>query len=145
MPPYNYCTNIPKYPYNAAHKFIKQVSKSGVDVFSILDSLKYIENLSIGVDAISRIGGFVEGTLSYRGGVSDPNKDKYDLEYYINLTRDIADMGVQYIFVSDMANLLNTRATAILVLVFKEELPGMHPHIHNHDITGKGSLPSSRP
>ena len=79
------CTNITNYPDNVLQGLFKKVSTSGVYVFGILDSLKYTENLKFGVDAAGSIGGFVEGTHSYIWDVSDTNKCKYDLEYYIYL------------------------------------------------------------
>ena len=64
------------YPNNVVHKFCKQASKSGVDLFCIFDSLNYTKELNISVDAASSAGGFMEDNLSYRGEVSDPNKVK---------------------------------------------------------------------
>ena len=56
----------------------------------------------------------MEVTLSYMGKVSYPNKGKYDLEYYINMTRDLADMRVHYLVVKDMLVLLTPHAAIIL-------------------------------
>ena len=81
------------YPNNLVQKFCKQASKSGVEIFRIFNSINYIDNLKLGGDAAGSVGGFMEGTLSYTGGVLDPRKVKYDLEYYIKITRDLSDMG----------------------------------------------------
>ena len=111
------------------HKFCKQASKYSVYVFRIFDYLNYTENLNIGVDAAGSASGFVEGTLSYTGGVSEPNKGKYDLEYNINLTRDITDMGIHYLAVKNMAGLLTPCASTMLVLVLGEYLPVIPLHM----------------
>ena len=97
------------------HKFCKQASKYSVYVFRIFDYLNYTENLNIGVDAAGSASGFVEGTLSYTGGVSEPNKGKYDLEYYINLTKYISDMGVHYLDVKEITDLLTPRVSTIML------------------------------
>ena len=81
------------YPNNLVQKFCKEASKSGVEIFCIFNSINYIDNLKLGGDAAGSAGGFMEGTLSYMGGVLDPKKVKYDLEYYIKITRDLSDMG----------------------------------------------------
>ena len=57
------------YPNNTVHKFYKQAFKSSLDVFVVLDSLNYINNLKLSIDANGRAGGFVECNLSYEGGV----------------------------------------------------------------------------
>jgi len=63
--------------------------KSGVDIFRVFDSLNYLDNLKLGVDAAGTAGGFVEGTLSYTGDVSDSKKGKYTLDYYLQLASDL--------------------------------------------------------
>ena len=55
-----------------------------------------------------------------RGGVSDPNKDKYGLDYYINLARDFSDMGVHFLAVTYMSGLLIYYAFTILILALRE-------------------------
>jgi pyruvate carboxylase len=42
------------YPDNMVHKFCDQAHKSGVDIFRVFDSLNYLENLKLGVDAAVR-------------------------------------------------------------------------------------------
>ena len=117
------------YPDNIVHKFYKQASKSGVDVLHVFGYINYIDNLNLSVDATSSAGGFVEGTLSYMGDVSDPSKGKYNLEYYINLTRYISDMGVHSLAIKGMAGLLTPCAATMLVLALREELPDMPLHM----------------
>ena len=62
------------YPNNILHHFCKQYYKSSVDVFRVFDSLNYIKNLNLDIDAAGSTGGFVEVTLSYTGNVSNPNR-----------------------------------------------------------------------
>ena len=81
------------YPDNVVQRFCKQAKDSGVDVFRVFDSLNYLENLKLGVDAAGAAGGVVEGTMSYTGDVADPSKGKYSLDYYLQLARDLKDMG----------------------------------------------------
>uniref|UniRef100_A0A7S2UTG2 Pyruvate carboxylase n=1 Tax=Attheya septentrionalis TaxID=420275 RepID=A0A7S2UTG2_9STRA len=120
------------------HKFCDQAHKSGVDIFRVFDSLNYLENLKLGVDAAGSAGGFVEGAISYTGDVSDPTKGKYNLEYYIKLARDLEQMGVHSLAIKDMAGLLNPRAASLLVGAIRAELPDMPIHVHTHDTSGTG-------
>ena len=82
------------YINSVVQKFCKQAPKSGVDVFRVFNSINYIKNLKLGIDSAGSSGGFLYCTLSYMGDVSDPNKGKYNIEYYIKLERDLANMGV---------------------------------------------------
>ena len=84
------------YPDNVVQRFCKQAKESGVDVFRVFDSLNYLDNLKLGVEAVGAAGGVVEGTMSYTGDVADPTKGKYSLDYYLQLARDLKDMGSKY-------------------------------------------------
>jgi pyruvate carboxylase len=126
------------YPDNVVYKFCNQAHKSGIDVFRVFDSLNYIENLKLGVDAAGKSGGFVEGAMSYTGDVADPNKGKYSLEYYLNLAKELVEMGVHSLAIKDMAGLLTPRATKMLVGALREQHPDMPIHVHTHDTPGSG-------
>ena len=126
------------YPDNVVHKFCNQAHKSGVDIFRVFDSLNYIENLQLGVDAAGSAGGFVEGAMSYTGDVADPTKGKYNLEYYMDLARKLVDMGVHSLAVKDMAGLLTPRATTLLISALRAEHPDVPIHVHTHDTAGSG-------
>ena len=58
------------------YKFCEEAQRSGVDIFRVFDSLNYLDNLKLGVDAAGAAGGFVEGAMSYTGDVADPSKSK---------------------------------------------------------------------
>jgi len=126
------------YADNVVYKFCDQAQKSGIDVFRVFDSLNYIENLKLGVDAAGKAGGFVEGTMSYTGDVADPTKGKYNLEYYMNLARELVDMGSHSLAVKDMAGLLTPRASKLLISTLREEFPDTPIHVHTHDTAGSG-------
>jgi len=126
------------YPDNVVYKFCKQAQKSGVDVFRVFDSLNYIDNLKLGVDAAGSAGGFVEGAMSYTGDVADATKGKYNLEYYMKLADELVGMGVHSLAIKDMAGLLSPRAATMLVSALREEHPDMPIHVHTHDTAGSG-------
>ena len=83
------------YPDNVVKRFCAQAAASGVDIFRVFDSLNYIENMKMGVDAAGAAGGFVEGAICYTGDVADPSKTKYDLEYYVNYANELAALGTK--------------------------------------------------
>jgi len=126
------------YPDNVVYKFCEQAKTSGVDIFRVFDSLNYIDNLKLGVDAAGSAGGFVEGAMSYTGDVADPTKGKYNLEYYLDLASKLVDMGVHSLAIKDMAGLLTPRASKMLVSALREEHPDVPIHVHTHDTAGSG-------
>jgi len=129
------------YPDNLVHEFCKQAKTSGIDIFRVFDSLNYIENMKLGVDAAGGAGGFVEGAICYTGDVADPSKGKYDLDYYLNYAQQLADLGVHSIAIKDMAGLLTPRAARMLIGGIRKQLPDMPIHVHTHDTSG-GSIAS---
>ena len=126
------------YPDNVVYDFCKKAKESGIDIFRVFDSLNYVENLKLGVDAVLAAGGFAEGTMSYTGDVSDPSKTKYNLDYYLNLARELVGMGVHSLAIKDMAGLLTPKAATMLVSALRSELPDMPIHVHTHDTAGSG-------
>lgn len=126
------------YPDNVVHKFCKQAQSSGVDIFRVFDSLNYLENLKLGVDAAGSAGGFVEGAMSYTGNVADPSKGKYNLEYYLKLADELVKMGVHSLAIKDMAGLLTPAASKMLVGALRKQHPDVPIHVHTHDTPGTG-------
>lgn len=126
------------YADNVVHRFCKQAHASGVDIFRVFDALNYVDNLQLGVDAAGGAGGFVEGAMSYTGDVADPNKGKYTLDYYLNLARQLVDMGVHSLAIKDMAGLLTPRAATLLVTALRQQHPNIPIHVHTHDTAGSG-------
>ena len=86
-------------------------------IFCVFDYINYIKNLKLDIDAAGSAGGFMECTLSCTGDVSGPNKGKYNIEYYINMERDLANMGVHSLSVNYNMGLLIPPTSTMLVLV----------------------------
>lgn len=81
-----------------------------MDIFRVFDSLNYLPNLILGMEAAGKAGGVVEAAISYTGDVSDPGKTKYDLKYYTNLADELVRAGTHVLAIKDMAGLLKPQA-----------------------------------
>lgn len=90
------------YPDNAVHEFSRLAVQHGMDVFRVFDSLNYIENMRLGIDAVGSAGGVVEGGVCYTGDISDPNKTKYTLDYYLDFVRQLHGLGIHVLAIKDM-------------------------------------------
>ncbi len=81
------------YPDNVLFKFCELAVKNGMDIFRVFDSLNYMPNMLIGMEAAGKAGGVVEAAISYTGDVADPTKTKYNLQYYLDLAKQLVDGG----------------------------------------------------
>lgn len=126
------------YPDNVVFKFCDMAQKHGMDVFRVFDSLNYVENMKLGIDAVGAAGGIIEAAISYTGDISDPTKGMYNLEYYLNLARELKALGIHVLCIKDMAGLLKPNAAKILISALRAEHPDLPIHVHTHDTAGTG-------
>lgn len=70
-----------------------------MDIFRVFDSLNYIPNMLLGMEAAGAAGGVVEAAISYTGDVSDPMRQKYSLEYYLKLANELVKAGTHILAV----------------------------------------------
>jgi len=126
------------YPDNVVFKFCELAVQAGMDVFRVFDSLNYLPNLQVGMEAVGNAGGVVEAAISYTGDISDPSKTKYTLGYYQDLANELICSGAHVLCIKDMAGLLKPRAATILVDAIRQRHPHIPIHIHTHDTSGAG-------
>lgn len=126
------------YPDNVVHKFCELSVQCGMDIFRVFDSLNYLPNLLLGMEAAGNAGGVVEAAISYTGDVSDPTKTKYNLKYYTNLADELVKAGTHVLCIKDMAGLLKPQAAKLLISAIRERHPDVPIHIHTHDTSGAG-------
>ncbi len=123
------------YPDNVVQAFVHQAANSGVDVFRVFDSLNWVENMRVAMDAVLDTGKICEAAICYTGDLFDPDRAKYDLKYYVSMARELRDAGAHVLGVKDMAGLLKPAAAFALVKALKEEV-GLPVHLHTHDTSG---------
>ncbi|KAL6442819.1 hypothetical protein ACFW04_002706 [Cataglyphis niger] len=126
------------YSDNVVFKFCELAVKTGMDIFRVFDSLNYLPNLIVGMEAAGKAGGIVEAAISYTGDVSDPNRTKYNLKYYTDLTDELVKAGTHVLAIKDMAGLLKPRAAEMLIDAIRQKHPDIPLHIHTHDTAGAG-------
>ncbi len=125
------------YPDNVVQEFVRQAAK-GVDVFRVFDSLNWVENMRVAMDAVVENGKICEGTVCYTGDILDPDRAKYDLKYYVGMAKELRDAGAHVLGLKDMAGLLKPASARILIRALKEEV-GLPIHFHTHDTAGIAS------
>jgi len=123
------------YPDNVVQHFVATAAKSGVDVFRVFDSLNWVENMRVAMDAVQEAGKVCEGTICYTGDIFDPDRAKYDLKYYVAMGKDLKAAGAHVLGLKDMAGLLKPAQARQLVRALKSEV-GLPIHFHTHDTAG---------
>ncbi|WP_108483432.1 pyruvate carboxylase [Oceaniglobus ichthyenteri] len=123
------------YPDNVVQSFIAQAAQSGVDVFRVFDSLNWVENMRVAMDAVIAANKVCEGTICYTGDLLNPERSKYDLKYYIGMGQELKAAGAHVLGLKDMAGLLKPVQAKMLIKALKEEV-GLPIHFHTHDTAG---------
>tara|TARA_Y100001933_G_scaffold241979_1_gene269226 strand:+ start:19846 stop:23328 length:3483 start_codon:yes stop_codon:yes gene_type:complete len=123
------------YPDNVVQEFVRQAADTGVDVFRVFDSLNWVENMRVAMDAVVDTGKICEGTICYTGDILDPARAKYDLKYYVSMAKELETAGAHILGLKDMAGLLKPSAARVLVKALKDEL-SIPVHFHTHDTSG---------
>ncbi|MDX8351285.1 pyruvate carboxylase [Cognatiyoonia sp. IB215182] len=123
------------YPDNVVQAFVAQAAASGVDVFRVFDSLNWVENMRVAMDAVIKAEKVCEGTICYTGDLMDPARAKYDLKYYVAMAKELEAAGAHVLGLKDMAGLMKPAAATALVKALKEET-NLPIHFHTHDTSG---------
>ncbi|EIM76016.1 pyruvate carboxylase [Nitritalea halalkaliphila LW7] len=121
------------YPDNLVERFIEEAAGNGMDVFRIFDSLNWTENMEISIRAVrERTQSLAEACICYTGDISNPEKTKFTLDYYIEVAKKLEDMGAHILCIKDMAGLLKPYAAAELIDSLKQHVQ-LPIHLHTHD------------
>ena len=123
------------YPDNVVREFVKEAAAGGIDVFRVFDALNWTPNMKVAMDAVVESGAICEASICYSGDISNPNRTKYDLKYYVGLAKELENMGAHILAIKDMAGLCKPAAAHTLVKALKEEV-GIPIHFHTHDTAG---------
>ncbi|MEM9551763.1 MAG: pyruvate carboxylase [Pseudomonadota bacterium] len=123
------------YPDNVVQEFVRVAATTGIDVFRVFDSLNWVENMRVAMDAVLEENKVLEGTVCYTGDILNPDRAKYDLKYYVGMAQELKAAGAHVLGLKDMAGLLKPAAARALIKALKEEV-GLPIHFHTHDTAG---------
>ncbi|CAG0945961.1 partial pyruvate carboxylase, partial [Anaerolineae bacterium] len=123
------------YPDNVVKAFIKQAAESGIDIFRVFDSLNWVTNMKIAMDAVLETHALCEAAICYTGDILDPKRNKYTLDYYVKMAKELEGHGAHILAIKDMAGLLKPYAAYTLVSALKSEMK-IPIHLHSHDTSG---------
>lgn len=124
----NYSDNVVRY-------FVQQAAREGIDVFRVFDSLNWVDNMRVAMDAVIESGALCEAAICYTGDLFDAARPKYNLKYYVELAKQLEKAGAHILAIKDMAGVCKPRAARELVRALKSEI-GLPIHFHTHDTSG---------
>ena len=127
------------YPDAVIRSFILEAAATGIDVFRIFDSLNWLPQMEVSIQAVRDAGKIAEATMCYTGDLLNPMQTKYTLEYYKQFAKDLEKAGAHMIAIKDMAGLLKPQAAKQLITTLKESVD-IPIHLHTHDTSGNGIL-----
>jgi pyruvate carboxylase len=123
------------YADNVVREFVALAAKGGIDLFRVFDSLNWVENMRVAIDAVRESGALCEAAICYSGDLFDAARPKYNLAYYLGIARELEKAGAQILAIKDMAGVCRPRAARALVAALKAEV-GLPVHFHTHDTSG---------
>ncbi|MEL0037086.1 MAG: sodium-extruding oxaloacetate decarboxylase subunit alpha [Gammaproteobacteria bacterium] len=117
------------YADDVVRKFVERAVTNGMDVFRIFDAMNDIRNFETAIAAVRENGKHAQGTLSYT--VSPV----HTMDLWVDMARELQDMGSHSICIKDMAGLLKPYDAFELVSRLKEVLE-VPVALHSHATTG---------
>lgn len=123
------------YPDNVVREFVLESAAQGIDIFRIFDSLNWLPNMKVAMEATRKTKSVCEAAICYTGDILDPKRDKYPLNYYVRLAKELESMGAHILAIKDMAGLCKPYAAKKLVKALRQEV-GLPIHFHTHDTSG---------
>jgi pyruvate carboxylase len=124
------------YPDNLIEQFIIKSWETGMDVFRIFDSFNSVESMKTSIRTVkNQTGGLAEACICYTGDILNPDRPKYNLQYYIDMAKRLEDLGAHILGVKDMAGLLKPYAAELLINELKQNI-SIPIHLHTHDTAG---------
>jgi pyruvate carboxylase len=121
------------YPDNVLEKFIIKSAENGIDVFRIFDSLNWLEGMTHSIKMVrEKTNSLAEACICYTGDILNPKRQKFNLEYYVNLAKELEAAGAHMLCIKDMAGLLKPYAAEVLVTELKKHI-SIPIHLHTHD------------
>ena len=121
------------YADDIVERFVRKAIENGIDVIRIFDALNDVRNLESSIKFTKKYGGICEAALSYT--VSPVHSE----DYFVDLAKQLVQMGADVICIKDMANLVLPYDAYSLVKRLKSEI-SVPIHLHTHNTAGTGDM-----
>jgi len=117
------------YADDVIEKFVERCATNGMDVFRIFDAMNDMRNFETAVKATIAVGKHAQGALSYT------LSPVHNVDLWVDMAKNLEDMGCHSICIKDMAGLLKPYTAEEIVSRIKESC-AVPLGIHCHATTG---------
>lgn len=117
------------YADDVVDKFVERAALNGVDVFRVFDAMNDARNIQRALQAVKANGKHAQGTISYT------TSPVHTMDMWLDLARQLEDMGADSVAIKDMAGILNPYVAYELVSKLKSSL-SIPVHMHCHATAG---------
>lgn len=117
------------YADDVVEKFVERAHVNGIDVFRIFDAMNDTRNLETAIKAAVKVGAHAQGTLSYT------QSPVHNLQGWLDMAKQLEDMGCHSLCIKDMSGLLNPYDGEELITKLKETV-NIPLSLHCHATTG---------
>lgn len=121
------------YADDVVRKFVDLAAGNGVDVFRTFDAMNDVRNLRTAISQIKVNNKTAEGTICYT------TSPVHTLQYFVDLAKEIEDLGCDTLAIKDMAGLLTPAATRELITTLKSSID-IPLHLHCHSTSGVAEM-----
>lgn len=121
------------YADDVVEKFVERAAVNGVDVFRVFDAMNDPRNLETALKAVKKQGRHAQGTISYT------TSPVHTLDMWVDLAKQIEDMGADSVAIKDMAGILTPYTAFELVSRLKASL-AIPIHMQCHATAGLSSV-----
>ncbi len=121
------------YPDEVVTAFIKKSVENGIDIIRIFDALNDVRNLELAIKVTKEAGAHAQGSISYT------TSPVHTIERYVELAKEIEDLGADSICIKDMAGLLKPYEAEKLVTAIKKVV-NVPFELHSHATSGLASM-----
>ena len=121
------------YPDDVVRMFVRKSVENGIDVIRIFDALNDLRNIKVAVDETIKAGAIASGTICYT------TSPVHTLEKFVEIAKELENMGVQTICIKDMAGVMSPKEAYDLVKAIKAEVK-LPIVLHTHSTTGLGFM-----
>jgi oxaloacetate decarboxylase alpha subunit len=121
------------YADDVVDKFVARAVANGMDVFRVFDAMNDPRNLEQALKAVKREGAHAQGTISYT------TSPVHTMENWIDLAKQIEDMGADSLCIKDMSGIITPADIYELVSRLKKETD-FDIQLHCHATSGMSSM-----
>lgn len=121
------------YADDVVRNFVARTADNGMDIFRIFDAMNDMRNIRVSVEAVKKASKHAQGAICYT------TSPIHTLERFVQLGKDMQEMGCDSVAIKDMAGLLTPDVSARLVKALVKELE-VPVFVHTHATAGLADM-----